>query len=198
MKFLHVIAHPRPGSLSHQMSSFVAQTLRDKGHSVLEKDLYQEEFSPILHQDEIRGYDDLSQLKPDLQGEVKDLLEADYLLFFYPVWWWERPAILKGWFDRVFARNLVFKVSDFGVSGFLKAKGALVVQTFGDNENNYREGPGHLSVEGGIEEGTLKVAGVQKVAFYQLFSTFSLEEEGVEQAKKDVLNKLYSITESIN
>lgn len=190
MKFLQIIAHPRVGSLSHQMSSFIAQSLRDQGHQVIEKDLYQEGFSPVLHRDEIRDYEGIADLKPELQEHVKQVLEADFLLFFYPVWWWERPAILKGWFDRIFARNLVFRVSSYGIQGCLKAKGALVVQTFGDSERNYREGPGHLSVEGGVEEGTLKVAGIDQVEFFQLFSTFALKQEDVAKAKKDLWDKL--------
>lgn len=196
MRILQVIAHPRQGSLSHQFSQFSAQHLRTMGHEVVEKDLYQQHFDPVLRSRELKGYNSVEGLEPSLKQEVHELMRADYLIFFYPVWWWERPAILKGWFDRVFVRDVVFKVGGFGVSGCLKTKGALVVQTFGDSEKSFQTGPGHLSVEGGVDEGTLKVAGVKKVNFLQYFSTYAFKKDDVAKAQKKVVDTFLAMTKN--
>jgi AraC-like DNA-binding protein len=40
--------------------------------------------------------------------EQRNLLECDFLIFQFPLWWFGLPAILKGWVDRVFAAGLIY------------------------------------------------------------------------------------------
>ena len=40
---------------------------------------------------------------PELQAEMDKVTWCDALVFQFPLWWLGRPAILKGWVDRVFA-----------------------------------------------------------------------------------------------
>lgn len=66
----------------------------------------------------------------------QDLVKrADKLIFIYPIWWNNMPAILKGFMDRVFSAKFAFKykkVFGFGVPiGLLKGKCALVFVTSG-------------------------------------------------------------------
>jgi NAD(P)H dehydrogenase (quinone) len=40
--------------------------------------------------------------------EIGSIDRADVLALQYPMWWHLPPAILKGWFDRVFAYGEVY------------------------------------------------------------------------------------------
>lgn len=51
---------------------------------------------------------------------------ADYLIFQFPLWWTEPPAILKGWFDRVFAKEFAYDNGATYKKGLLQGKKALL------------------------------------------------------------------------
>ena len=50
-----------------------------------------------------------------LKNDIKQLKQAESLVLFFPTWWFGFPAILKGWFDRVWAPGHAYEhASDFG------------------------------------------------------------------------------------
>jgi putative NADPH-quinone reductase len=50
-----------------------------------------------------------------VQSEVAQLLDAEALVLVFPTWWFGFPAILKGWFDRVWAPGVAYDhASDLG------------------------------------------------------------------------------------
>lgn len=189
MKLLQVIAHPREGSLSHQLSDALRLHAEQKGHQVVLHDLYKEKFDPILPLAFQREFDNLDSFGGFFLEAIQEALTCDYFAFFYPIWWWERPAILKGWFDRVFARGLAFKLHANGLQGFLEARGALVVQTFGQSQIDYQASPGHYSAEGGIAEGSLKLCGVEEVEFVQVFSAFAMNQERLQKTQEELCRR---------
>eukprot|EP01031_Cornospumella_fuschlensis_P029576 gene29576-35701_t len=46
----------------------------------------------------------------DIKEAVADLLWCDSLVFVYPTWWFNFPAALKGYLDRVFLPGVAFKL----------------------------------------------------------------------------------------
>ena len=59
------------------------------------------------------------------------LSAADVLVLVYPTWWFSLPAILKGWFDRVWTANFAF-VPGTPIRPLLTGlKSVLVVTTLG-------------------------------------------------------------------
>jgi len=56
------------------------------------------------------GYD-----KSALENEIADLQWAESIILVFPTWWFGPPAILKGWFDRVWAPGIAYEhASDLG------------------------------------------------------------------------------------
>ena len=55
------------------------------------------------------GYRKRTDLEPCLIQAQKDIFEADHLVIIHPVWWGSMPAIMKGFFDRVFLPGFFFK-----------------------------------------------------------------------------------------
>ena len=130
MKTLIVYAHPDTGG----HCSCICQEIHGffgKNHLDYEFiDLYAIRFDPVLPAEEhyTRGHFKKSPQILSFQEKVK---EADRLVFIYPVWWGTMPAIMKGFFDRVFTSHFAFKY-DHGVPiGLLKGKKALVFLTSG-------------------------------------------------------------------
>ena len=48
-------------------------------------------------------------LEPDLINAQNDITWAEHLTLVYPIWWGGIPALLKGFFDRVFLPGFAFK-----------------------------------------------------------------------------------------
>jgi len=112
---LVVIAHPLESSLCRYLSSEAISHLKSKNYQVNVKDLYQEGFSPVLTPAERESYYqkqfDINQLKTD----IEQLQNAEILVLIFPTWWFGFPAILKGWFDRVWAPGYAYDhASDLG------------------------------------------------------------------------------------
>ena len=42
------------------------------------------------------------------------VLASQALVFVYPTWWGAQPAMLKGWFDRVWANGIAYDVNGDG------------------------------------------------------------------------------------
>ena len=58
---------------------------------------------------------------------MSKVLQADYIVFIFPLWWESIPAILKGWFDRVIIAGIIQDKGSFQGRKKLKGKKAVVV-----------------------------------------------------------------------
>lgn len=110
MKVLVVYSHPVPESFGAAVRDTVMATLQAGGHEVRLIDLYAMKFDPVMHADERRSYNDRAPSDPLLEEHIAALRWADGLVFVYPTWWYSMPAIMKGWFDRVWGIDVAFKI----------------------------------------------------------------------------------------
>lgn len=108
MRCLVVVAHPIADSLCHSLARFAIQALTEAGHEVQLENLYESEFSPSLTVSERRSYYDLPFDSSTMQPQIERLLSAEALVLVFPTWWFGFPAILKGWFDRVWAPGIAY------------------------------------------------------------------------------------------
>ncbi len=109
MHVLLVLAHPLPESFAHSVARTVRETLEGQGHSVDLLDLHAEDFDPRLTERERRGYFDLPYDTSAVADLVVRLQKAEALVLVFPQWWFNLPAVLKGFFDRVFAPGVAFR-----------------------------------------------------------------------------------------
>ena len=115
MKCLVVIAHPDSNSLCHAAAGAAISALTDAGHVVQIEDLYKSDFSPPLTIAERQSYYRSGFDSAVVQSQIERLLAAEALVLVFPTWWFGFPAILKGWFDRVWAPGIAFDhASDLG------------------------------------------------------------------------------------
>lgn len=104
-RILMIFGSPKQGGLSQALGAAYAQGARDQGHVVRQLKLGEMQFDPILRD----GYDQSQTLEPDLLEAQRLIHWAEHLVFVYPVWWGGIPALLKGFFDRVFLPGFAFR-----------------------------------------------------------------------------------------
>lgn len=107
MRCLVVKAHPLDESLCQALNAAAVDYLSAAGHEYRTVDLYGSGFAPALtaseRQSYYTGYDSTA-----VSREVADLLWAEAIVLVFPTWWFGFPAILKGWFDRVWAPGVAY------------------------------------------------------------------------------------------
>ena len=147
-----VLAHPEPRSYNAHLAAVARDSLAAQGWSVTTSDLYAQGFDPCegpahypRRQDEQR-FDTQSEQRHAAQtgsvpaavaAEIERLDRADLVILQYPMWWHLPPAILKGWFDRVFAHGAVYTSRQRFEAGRFAGKRALLSVTVGTSAETY-------------------------------------------------------------
>jgi len=132
VKVLVLFAHPVENSLAASLHKAVVEGLTEAGHAVDDCDLYAEGFQPVLSREERLGYHDVSCNRAPVDSYVERLMSADAFVMVHPVWNFGLPAILKGFFDRVFLPGVSFRLEGGGVvPNLTNIRKAMVVKTYG-------------------------------------------------------------------
>jgi NAD(P)H dehydrogenase (quinone) len=132
VRVLVLFAHPVPESYGAALHAAVIEELAKAGHDVDDCDLYGEGFDPVLSTEERRGYHDLAANTAPVAAYVERLRRAEALIIVTPVWNFGWPAMLKGYFDRVFLPGVSFALENGKVSGALtNIRRLVVVTTYG-------------------------------------------------------------------
>lgn len=119
---LVIIANPpsqydkRSEKINLLCKSFI-ETLQQSGTTVDVLDLYNEDFNPVRYPDE----KDSMTLEYQIRTQ-----KADLIAIFHPIWWGSMPAILKGFFDKVFQSGFAYTRHEHLDTGLLKGKKAIV------------------------------------------------------------------------
>lgn len=112
MKVLVLHAHPVETSYNASLHRLILERLAARGHAVDDCDLYAEDFDPRLTREERLHYHDVGTNLGPVQPYVERVRAADALVLSFPVWNFGYPAILKGFFDRVFLPGVSFRMVD--------------------------------------------------------------------------------------
>ena len=134
MRVLVIYAHPLADSYASALHRGVVAALERSGHEVDDCDLYAIGFDPVLGAGERASYNTPS---PDLSAvaeHIARLKAAEALVLCFPTWWYGMPAILKGYFDRVWAQGVAFRLPEGGgaiLPALTNIKKLWVVTTYG-------------------------------------------------------------------
>lgn len=109
MRILLVLAHPLEESFAASVAETVRRKLVANGHTVDLLDLYREDFDPRLTPSERARFFEPGYDPSEAEPFVSRLKAADGLVLVFPQWWFNFPAILKGFFDRVFAPGVAYE-----------------------------------------------------------------------------------------
>lgn len=109
MHFQVVHCHPLADSYSHALVRAIVETLEQNDHRVATTDLYRDGFEPAMTADERRSYVDPPYRQEGVSAHVDALRNSEGIIFCFPQWWFSPPAMLKGYFDRVWGPGIAFE-----------------------------------------------------------------------------------------
>lgn len=192
MNVLIVYAHSQPTSFNGALLRTAIEALEAQGNDVRVSDLYAMGFNPVASAADFKErrfeghlqYDREQKhavtqrsFSDDIQAEIDKVLWCDLLILQFPLWWYSVPAIMKGWFDRVFANGLMYGQLGRFDKGGMKGKRAMVSTTTGCFPGMVAEGGvmGHLdAVLWHLQYGTLAYVGFDVI---EPFVTWSVRYE---------------------
>lgn len=146
MHALIVHCHPEPASFNATLKDVALDTLRRLGHTVEISDLYAERFDPVEKAGhygnrkdpasfsalgEQRHASKTDTLPAEVRREIARLKRADLAVFQFPLWWHAQPAMLKGWFDRVFVNGGLYTSTMRYDRGYFRGRRAICSVTTG-------------------------------------------------------------------
>jgi NAD(P)H dehydrogenase (quinone) len=161
MRVMVTIDHPWEQSFNHAILAHVADVLRRGGGEVDVLDLHREEFDPVLRVHELAVYGQGRFFDPRVEDYQRRIAQADHLVYIFPVWWEVMPAMLKGFFDKVFLPEWAFRECD-AAPLLTHIKTGTAITTMGAPR------PIYTSVEAVLCKGILEFSGVQKTHWFNI------------------------------
>jgi NAD(P)H dehydrogenase (quinone) len=130
MKHALIISHPGEKSFTLSMAQAYRDAVASLGDEALVRDLYRLGFDPRLASDEIPSPSGFAP-REDVKAERELLRDVDVFAFFYPVWFNAPPAMLKGYFDRVFGMGFGYGMGADGNSPLLTGRRMISISSSG-------------------------------------------------------------------
>ena len=134
-----MVVHPVVDSLTYCLFDDALDIL-SKNFNVIRCSLYDENFESAMSELERRSYHDVNFTHEGIQGYVDILLNADAIILSFPTWNGGPPAILKGFFDRVFKPGVSFFIKPNGsietLNNFSKIKYIMAINPHGGSYLN--------------------------------------------------------------
>lgn len=131
-------AHPDPagGHLCHALAQAYADGARWAGREVRVIDVAQLDFPLLRSQKDWQEGEVPASLRP----AQETLRWADHLVFFFPLWLGDMPALLKGFLEQIARRGFAFEAVEGNPLGrkLLTGRSARVVVTMGMPAQVYR------------------------------------------------------------
>jgi NAD(P)H dehydrogenase (quinone) len=136
LRILVVYAHPLETSFIAALHARAVEILRAGGHSVDDLDLYAERFDPVMSREQFAHYVDTKVNTREVESYVERLRAAEALVLVFPVWFDGLPAMMQGYFQRVFLPGVALRIDERGLfhPNLHNLKRMAAVCTYGEDE----------------------------------------------------------------
>jgi NAD(P)H dehydrogenase (quinone) len=131
----------------------------------------------------------------DVTAQWEKIKSAQGLAFISPVYWLHFPAILKGWFERVFAYGDAYALTPVGWKGdangrvpLLQHEKALVINTTLFSEKDYKA-DWEFPMKRMIDDWGLRYPGVKKVDHVYFYGVPTVDEA----TRRGYLERAYTL-----
>lgn len=186
MKHLIVYVNPEEESFSHTIKEHVVNFSKDRGHEVIVRDLYKIAFNPILSKKDLK-LEKEKKVQEDVRVEQDYIDWADTITFIHPIWW-QVPAMMKGYFDRVFSYGYAYEMRDGTPTGLLPKKKVLRYNPMGTPRYIYEKNGLRKAYEKTIDSAILQSSGLNVVDSI-LFGSHPREDEELREKYLNELNE---------
>lgn len=109
LHILLIFGHPRKDSYCAALADQYMQGAQEAEVQIRRLDLIDLDFEPQV----LVASPQKQFVEPDLAQAKELILWADHLVFVFPTWWGNVPALVKGFLDRCFVPGFAFREIQF-------------------------------------------------------------------------------------
>lgn len=147
-RILVILGQPESKSYGAALATAYTEGARASGADVRHVCLGDLRFNPAPLPGQLKP----GELEPDLTQIQESIKWAEHLVFVYPIWWGTIPALLKGFFERVFTPGfaVTFHNNSPRWDKLLKGRSARLIVTLNTPSFVYRwmfGRPGHVTMK---------------------------------------------------
>ncbi len=190
-----VYVHPWEGSFNHAILTSITNDLEDKREKFQVIDLYKDEFNPVFTSEELKLFNRGETPYELVKEYQKKLSQATELIFIFPVWWWDLPAILKGFIDKVMLSGFGFqedKQTGALIGLLTNIKKTTVIST-STTDKEYIESEAGNAIQGVFINRTLADLGIKNE--YTKWIHFSRVNLTTDEKRKEFLEEIPQLIE---
>ena len=189
MKVYIIYTHPNPKSFNHAILESFTEGLTEAGHSFEISDLYADNFKAGLDSKDLEQIFS-GNIPDDIKCYQDKITAAEALVFIYPIWWIDCPALLKGWIDRVFLAGFAYRMDEPHIMiPLLKQRKALIINTAGGPWEEYRDKGWKDMIYKLMGDFILRTCGIQQVE-HVIFHNVMITDDNT---RKGYLEQAYSL-----
>jgi len=160
---LVVYCHPKGDSLGGRIAANYVAGLRSVGRTYEVADLYRERFDPVFAESDYAQFEG-GVLPQEILDEQARIDRADGIVVISPIWWLSFPAMLKGWFDRVWSNGWAYEFENDPEGSLLHPRPFLFLLTTGGSARTFRDRGYATALDDLIRVGILGWCGVSESA----------------------------------
>lgn len=184
-----IMAHPWHGSFNKAILERIIKQLNERHKSYQVIDLNKDNFNPVLEEKDLACFSKGSSTDPMVAKYQEMLLATDELIFIFPIWWFDMPAILKGFIDKVMLKNYAYVETPTGLKGLLTHIKRTTVITTSEVPTWYLIWLSGNPIRGTFINRTLKGIGLKNVKWMNSDMTAS----GSQERREKFLNKISAL-----
>jgi NAD(P)H dehydrogenase (quinone) len=165
VNFHIVIDHPNQNSFNYQVMHHFIKGIELNRHTYDLCDLEKDQFNPVMTIKDLGKYGMGGFTDKKIKDYQQQIMSADFLIFFFPIWWIAPPARLKGWIDKVLLPKFAFTEGQIPQPLLMHIQKAIFFTTtgVGDDVFQMEYGSAFRSIFG---KGILQFCGVQDVEWF--------------------------------
>lgn len=124
-----IYTHPYAGSFNHEILNRLTNSFSKNDEEFEIIDPYSDNFNPVLSAEDLKVYSSGQTSDELVKRYQRKIAASDELVFIFPIWWHNVPAMLKGLLDKTMLSGFAYDESN-GWKGLLtNIKKATVITT---------------------------------------------------------------------
>ncbi|NYE95147.1 NAD(P)H dehydrogenase (quinone) [Psychromicrobium silvestre] len=167
---LVVFCHPLEDSFGAALLEQYTAGLRESGRTYEVADLYRENFNPVFPAGDYIQFDG-GEMPQHIRQEQARVERADAIAIISPLWWLGFPAMLKGWFDRVWSCGWAYEFANDPDGSLLPLRPYRILFTTGGSAGSFARNGYAEALDSLIRVGVLGWCGVSESSLVLLHDT---------------------------
>lgn len=126
-----IYAHPYAGSFNHEILNRLSNSFSKNDEEFELINLYSDNFNPMLTEKDLQTYSEGKTEDTLVKRYQRKIAGSNELVFIFPIWWQNMPAMLKGFLDKTMLSGFAYDESSGwkGLLGYIKRVTVITTST---------------------------------------------------------------------